>query len=136
LDVKVMEDARAYALLRRGRELLGEGDPAQAALVLERARLAQPGKGSILEELGRAYYSCGRYREAAAGFEEALEVDPANDYAHYCLGLCLLKMKRSTEAAGHFKLAWTLRPCENYREKAARFGAAGAADTRTGSGAP
>lgn len=136
MDVKVMEEAREYALLRRGRELLEEGDPAQAALVLERARLAQPGKGSILEELGRAYYSCGRYREAAAGFEEALEVDPANDYAHYCLGLCLLKMKRGTEAAGHFKLAWTLRPCEIYREKAARFGAAGAAGARTGSGAP
>ncbi len=124
--MKVMEEARAYALLRRGSELLEEGNPAQAALVLEQARLAQPRKGSILETLGRAYFSCGRFAEAAAGFEEALEVDPTNDYAHYCLGLCLLKMRRSEEAAGHFKMAWTLRPSEMYQEKAARFGAAGA----------
>lgn len=134
MDVKIMEDAGAYALLRRGSELLEEGNPAQAALVLERARLAEPRKGSILEMLGRAYYRCGRFAAAAAGFEEALEVDPTNDYAHYCLGLCLLKMRRNETAAGHFKMAWTLRPSEVYQEKAARFGAAGASDAGPATG--
>ena len=46
-----------------------------------------------------------------------------NDYAHYCLGLCYLKMKCNREAGGHFKLAWYLRPNEIYRDKAVRFGA-------------
>lgn len=120
-----MNDSDAYLLLQRGRELLEEGNPMQAAFVLERARRAQPGKGSILETLGRAYYSCGRYRESADVFEEALGVDPTNDYAHYCLGLCCVKLDRASEAAAHFKLAWSLKPLDMYQEEAYRFGAAG-----------
>jgi tetratricopeptide (TPR) repeat protein len=119
-----MREDNAYSLLQRGRELLAGDDPAQAVLVLEQARRAQPGKGSILETLGRAYYSWGRYRKSAASFEEALGVDPTNDYAHYCLGLCYLKLERTPEAAGHFKIAWSLKPRDIYQEKAVRFGAA------------
>lgn len=100
-----------------------EGNPAQAAVVLERARRKAPGKGSILEPLGRSYFSLGKYPAAAGCFKEALEVDPTNDYAHFCLGLCYLKLKEKKVAAGHFKLAWVLKPCETYRDKASRFGA-------------
>ena len=118
------EEFEAYQLLQRGLELLRDGHPAQAALVLERAVQHEPGKGSILEALGRACFEAGRYPYAAASFEEALEADPTNDYAHYCLGLCYLKLKRKAEAGGQFKLAWFLRPREEYREKAVRFGVA------------
>lgn len=117
-----MKKETAYELLKRGRELLEEDNPAQAAIILERALREIPSKGSILEVLGRAYYRSGRYIEAAGRFEEAIEVDPTNDYAHYCLGLCYLKLKRKTEARAHFKIAWFLKPGEMYREKAARFG--------------
>jgi tetratricopeptide (TPR) repeat protein len=123
-----MEQERAYYLLERGMELLEGGDPAQAAVVLERARSVAPRKGSILEALGRAYYSYRRYGAAAACFEEALEVDPTNDYAHYCLGRCCLKQGNSSRAAGHFKLAWSLRPVEDYRDMARRFGVTGSAE--------
>ena len=116
-------DESAYALLARGLELLDEGNPAQAAVVLQRARDCEPQKGSILEALGRAYFSSHRYQVAASCFEEALAVDPTNDYAHYCLGLCYLKLKKKQEAAGHFKLAWTLKPAEEYSMMARRFGA-------------
>lgn len=92
-------------------------------MVLEKAREDFPKKGSILEVLGRAYYTYGRYDEAALRFEEAVEVDPTNDYAHYCLGRCYLKLKRKSEAGKHFKLAWNLKPCEMYRQEALRFGA-------------
>lgn len=118
----------AYSLLRQGRELLESGHPAQAAVVLERAREREPVRGSILELLGRAYFGYHRYDEAATRFEEAIRVNPTNDYAHYCLGLCYLKMRMSGEAGKHFKLAWSLNPCEEYREKAARFGAKGTGD--------
>ena len=131
-----MEEEDAYTYLQRGRELLEDGHPAQAALVLEKARSIEPRKGSILEALGRAYYSCGRVKVAGARFAEALEVDPTNDFAHYCLGLCLLKAHRSKEAGAHFKLAWSMRPREIYREKAAMFGAAGAVDARPASRTP
>ena len=114
----------AYNLLGRGLELLDQGNPAQAAVVLERAREVEPRKGSILEALGRSYFSSHRYEVAAARFEEALDVDPTNDYAHYCLGLCYLKLRRKEVAAGHFKLAWTLKPAEEYSMMARRFGAA------------
>jgi tetratricopeptide (TPR) repeat protein len=118
----MMEEESAHNLLKQGLELLDEGEPAQAAMVLERARLIEPSKGSILEALGRAYYSYGRFDDATACFEEALEVDPTNDYAHYCLGLCYLKLRRKSEAAGHFKMAWSLHPHEMYRGMAHRFG--------------
>jgi tetratricopeptide (TPR) repeat protein len=118
-----MSESDAYLLLQRGRDLIEQDNPMQAAFVLEQAKRAQPGKGSILEALGRAYYLCGRYLESAAIFEEALGVDPTNDYAHYCLGLCCLKLERTGKAAGHFKLAWSLKPIGMYEDKALRFGA-------------
>jgi tetratricopeptide (TPR) repeat protein len=117
-----MKDESAYSLLQKGRELLEAGNPAQAAVVLERARIVEPRKGSILELLGRAYFGYGRYGRAAECFEEALAVDPTNDYAHYCLGLCCLKLKKPEEARAHIKLAWFLNPGEEYRQKAARYG--------------
>lgn len=121
-------EEHAYTLLDSGRGLLEDGNPAQAAVVLERARAIEPRKGSILEALGRAYYSSGRYREAASRLEEALDVDPANDYAHYCLGLCYLKMRNKVEAGGHFKMAWFMRPHEMYRLNAELFGVSGGLD--------
>lgn len=124
-----MQEETAYELLQKGRELIEEDNPAQAAVVLERALERVPHKGSILEVLGRAYYRSGRYGEAAGRFEEAVEVDPTNDYAHYCLGLCYLKLKRKTEAGERFKIAWFLKPGEMYREKAARFGVSEAGST-------
>ena len=44
----------AYGLLQRGQELLRGRHHAQAATVLARAARLEPGKGSILEALGRA----------------------------------------------------------------------------------
>ncbi|MBU4173520.1 MAG: tetratricopeptide repeat protein [Actinobacteria bacterium] len=117
------DEESAYTLLERGKGLLESGNPAKAVVLLQRALVAEPRKGSILEMLGRAEYSCGRYQAASVRFEDALEVDPTNDYAHYCLGLCCLKTKSGRKAGGHFKLAWQLSPKEMYSEMAARFGA-------------
>lgn len=119
------DEASTYALLNTGRELLEEGKFRRAVRVLERARKSEPRKGSILEPLGRAYYLGRDYRKAYRCFKQALEIDPTNDYAHYCMGLCCLKLDRHEKAGGHFKMAWSLKPCEIYREKAFRFGAPG-----------
>ncbi len=121
-------EEKAYYLLLRGKRLLAEGNPFQAALVLEKACESAPGKGSILEVLGRAYFACRRYEESAGGFEEALLVDPTNDYAHFCLGLCYARMKRRADAERHFKMAWFLKPSEEYRVRAASCGVAEAAN--------
>ncbi len=55
---------RHYELLQRGQALLEGRHHAQAAIVLERADRLEPGKGSILEALGRAYYNSGQAERA------------------------------------------------------------------------
>lgn len=118
-----MREETPYSLLQQGKDMLESGNPAQAAVVLERARRMAPEKGSILEVLGRAYFLYGEYVKATECYSEAVEVDPTNDHAHYCLGLCLLKGKKKPEAGRHFKIAWSLRPLDDYRFMALRFGA-------------
>ena len=59
------EHESAYALLQRGQALMKSRHHAQAAIVLERAAREEPGKGSILEPLGRAYHHCGPVRAGA-----------------------------------------------------------------------
>ena len=106
----------AYALLQRGKELMHRGHNAQAAIVLERAALAEAGKGSILEALGRAFYNSGQHDRARQTFEALLEIDPSADYAHYALGQSLKLLRRRAEARTHLKLAVALNPrSELYR---------------------
>jgi Flp pilus assembly protein TadD len=100
----------AYELLRRGQALMAERHHAQAAVVLERAAVQEPGKASILEALGRACYNSGQRGRAAEVFEALLEVDPSADYAHYGLGQSLKKLGRMDEARTHLRLAVALDP--------------------------
>jgi tetratricopeptide (TPR) repeat protein len=100
----------AYGLLQRGQELLHKRHHAQAATVLARAARLEPGKGSILEALGRAYYNSGQHAQAAATFEGLLEVDPSAHYAHYALGQSLKQLGRAKEARTHLRLACALSP--------------------------
>ena len=83
---------------------------AQATVALEKAKRAEPEKGSIREALGIAYFRIRRWEEAEAEFRKVLELDPVNDYAHYALGRSLEKQGRQHEANGHYKLASSLRP--------------------------
>jgi Flp pilus assembly protein TadD len=106
----------AYALLQRGQALIRSRHHAQAAIVLERAALAEPGKGSILEPLGRAYHHSGQYELARQTFETLLEVDPSAHWAHFALATTLRKLNRDAEARTHLRLATALCPTsELYR---------------------
>src|SRR5688572_18287312 len=58
-----------YSLLQRGHELMRMRHHAQAAVVLARAARLEPGKGSIIEALGRAYYNSGQHDPARETFE-------------------------------------------------------------------
>ncbi|HEY7735764.1 MAG TPA: tetratricopeptide repeat protein [Candidatus Limnocylindrales bacterium] len=104
------ERESAYDLLQRGHELLRRRHHAQAAIVLERAARAEPGKGSILEALGRAYYNSGQHERSRETFERLLEVDPSAHYAHYALGQSLKQLGRTREARTHLRLAVALDP--------------------------
>ena len=112
----------AYDLLVRGTELLRDRHNAQAAVVLERASRLEPGKGSILEALGRAYFNSGQHARAAEAFEALLEVDPSAHYAHFALGLSLARLGRIPDARTHLRLAVALHPTsETYRRALERL---------------
>jgi tetratricopeptide (TPR) repeat protein len=100
----------AYELLQRGHDLLTQRHFAQAAIVLERADRDQPGKASILEALGRAYYTSGQHDRSRAAFEELLEIDPSAHYAHFALGQSLKQLGRRDAARTHLRLAVALSP--------------------------
>ncbi|HEV8488428.1 MAG TPA: tetratricopeptide repeat protein [Candidatus Limnocylindrales bacterium] len=119
------EHESAYALLQRGQELMRRRHHAQAAIVLERASRAEPGKGSILEALGRAYYNSGQHELSRETFESLLEVDPSAHYAHYALGQSLKQLGRRREARTHLRLAVALSPASKlYQGALARLGEA------------
>jgi tetratricopeptide (TPR) repeat protein len=115
----------AYELFQRGHALLRQRHFAQAAVVLERADRDEPGKASILEALGRAYYNSGQHDRARETFEQLLEIDPSAHYAHFALGQSLKQLGRRAEARTHLRLAVALSPTtEIYVGALARLGPA------------
>jgi tetratricopeptide (TPR) repeat protein len=103
----------AYELFRRGHTFLSQNHPGQAAVLFERARRLAPGKNSIREALGRAYFHLGCYDRAAAEFSAVVEHVPTNDYARYALGRALLKLGRFAEARAQLRLALAMSPADH-----------------------
>jgi Flp pilus assembly protein TadD len=114
------DDLTAYDAFTEGSRLLASSNPHAAAVALERARDLEPEQGSIREALGRAYFGCGRFPAARAEFEHAVRIDPVNDYAHYGLGLCLLRTGDRGGARRHLKLAVAMRPLQDYQQALAK----------------
>lgn len=104
------ERETAYGLLQRGTSLLAKRHHAQAALILERARRLEPGKGSIIEPLARAYYNGGRIPEAAEAFAQLIDIDPSAAYGHFGLGQALKRLGRRDDARRHLRIAVALAP--------------------------
>ncbi|HEV8403208.1 MAG TPA: tetratricopeptide repeat protein [Candidatus Limnocylindrales bacterium] len=122
-DERDPEPETAYDLLQRGQQLLDQRHHAQAAIVLERADRLEPGKGSIIEALGRAYFNSGQAERARETFERLLEVDPSSHYGHFALGQSLKRLGRRSEARTHLRLAVALSPgTALYADALARLG--------------
>lgn len=100
-----MTEESTYELFRRGEAFLKEKHPAQAAVILRRAALQEPGKSSIRETLGRAYYASGDFLRALEEFTFVVDAYPTNRYANYCLGRCAARLGRDDLARRHLKLA-------------------------------
>lgn len=122
LREELAERETAYGLFRRATSLLRRGHHAQAAVILERAARLEPGKGSIVEALGRAYYNSGQHARAVEAFQALLEIDPSAAYGHFGLGQALKQVGRRTEARTHLRLACALAPeSPLYREALGRL---------------
>ena len=115
--------SETYDLYQKGREHMAAGLNAQATVSLEKAKRREPGKASIREALGIAYFRIKRFAEAEREFRAVLELQPVDDYAHFALGRCLERQGKRQEAAGHYKLARVMRPgSRDYRRAVESLG--------------
>lgn len=113
----------AYDLFQRGTRMLAEHHPGAAAVLLERALALEPGKASILEALGRAYYNQGDHAAAAERFGVMVAADPLAHYAHFGLGLAQGRLGDRRLARRHLRMAVFLKPeIEVYRRALDRLG--------------
>lgn len=113
-----MQPAResAYELFQRGSRMLADRHFGASAVLLERALALEPGKASILEALGQAYFNQGNHALAAERFGAIVEADPVAHYAHFGLGLSYARMGHLIAARRHLRLAVLMKPAnEDYR---------------------
>ncbi len=120
-----MQSAResAYELFQRGSRMLAEQHFGASAVLLERALALEPGKASILEALGQAYFNQGELELAADRFGAIVEADPLAHYAHFGLGLSRARLGDVRTARRHLRLAVRMKPTnEDYRRALERIG--------------
>ena len=120
-----MQPAResAYELFQRGSRMLAEQHFGASAALLERALALEPGKASILEALGQAYFNQGELELAADRFGAIVEADPLAHYAHFGLGLSRARLGDVRTARRHLRLAVRMKPTnEDYRRALERIG--------------
>ncbi|WP_222194842.1 tetratricopeptide repeat protein [Modestobacter italicus] len=113
-------DGGVYEWYQRGLQLLGDGNPAAAAMLLERVVAAEPASRSVREALARAQYDAGRYRAAIDSFQALIEVNPTDDYAQFGLGLAASRAGELELAAEHLALAVAMRPDQTHYARALR----------------
>jgi tetratricopeptide (TPR) repeat protein len=108
----------AYELFQRGSRLLADRHPGAAAVLLERALALEPGKASILEALGQAYFNQGDHSSAAERFAAIVEADPLAHYAHFGLGLSSARLGDLRAARRHLRMAVVLKPDNDAYQRA------------------
>lgn len=64
----------------------------------------------VREALARAQFDAGWYPLAAENFRMIVEASPADDYAHFGLGLALARGGDPAKAAEYLALAAAMRP--------------------------
>ena len=101
---------QAFRAYQEGSRLLAQHNTHAAVVALERARELEPDTPSVRETLARAYFRAGNLPAATDEFRRSVELDPVNDYAHFGLGLCLLRHGDQIGARRHLKLAVAMRP--------------------------
>lgn len=117
------ERESAYELFQRGSQMLAARHFGAASVLLERALALEPGKASILEALGQAYFNQGALALAAERFGAIVLADPLAHYAHFGLGLSRARLGDARAARRHLRMAVFLKPDnESYQRALARLG--------------
>lgn len=82
----------------------------EKAQELRAASRQAPGDAEVQYELGNALYDMGRYEEARAAYEAAVQLNPNHAWALCNLGLCLKRLGRRGEAIKAYRAALALEP--------------------------
>ena len=109
-----------YDWYTRGMRLLTAGDAAAAAQLLEHAARAEPNSCSVREAFARALFDSGSYDRAREAFRANVDDSPADDYAHFGLGLSHVRMGEFDQAVEHQAIAVALRPDNHHYGTALR----------------
>jgi tetratricopeptide (TPR) repeat protein len=99
-----------YDWYTRGLGLLEAGDAAAAAALLEHVAREEPASPSVREALARALFDSGAYARAREQFAANVAESPADDYAHFGLGLACARTGDYDEACEHLAIAVAMRP--------------------------
>lgn len=99
-----------YDWYMRGRDRPNRGDAAAAVQLLTHTVAAEPQSRSARETLARAPFDAGQYSEAAENFTQLVDIDPADHYAHFGLGLAARRVGDLAAAVEHVALAAAMRP--------------------------
>ena len=99
-----------YDWYTRAMNLLRSRDAAAAAALLEHVARAEPDSPSVREALARAQYESGAYEQARENFAANVAESPADDYAHFGLGLANARIGDLEGACEHLAIAAALRP--------------------------
>lgn len=103
-----------YSLLERG------GDLEEALEMIQRAVLAAPTNGAIVDSLAWALYRLGRYEDAIGPMERAVEFEPTDPIITDHLGDVLWAVGRDDEAVFQWKRALSFDPEDELRARIMR----------------
>ena len=108
----------------------------EALVMVQRAVLARPQSGAMLDSLGWAYYRLGDYKAAVEKLEGAVELEPGDPDVNGHLGDAYWRVGRKTEAQYQWRRVLTLEPDEKQKTEAEAklkngLAAAGPATTST-----
>ncbi len=86
-------------------QALDDGKPERAIPVLQQILTAQPNLYLAQLAMGTAQFQLQRYAEAIAYLHKAIELQPDSAFAHYTMGLCLMKTGDFKTSAVHLEIA-------------------------------
>lgn len=91
----------ADARIAAAQDILRKGDRSQGVATLEKQVKISPGVAELHANLAAAYYSVGRFGDAAQQARDALKLKPSLTNAHLFLGLSLAQCGRCEEAQSY-----------------------------------
>ncbi|WP_338867899.1 tetratricopeptide repeat protein [Myxococcus stipitatus] len=97
-------------LLQLGDALLRAGEPEEAILALERARVLKPEHQNAASQLARAYVDAGRPAEARELMKAAVRAHPKASGFHFVLGLAHKRLGEMEAARASFQETARLAP--------------------------